>query len=361
MTKFLKSFPDQTFLSKHPLLDGRFHKILEESGSVSAKTGWDPHHIEVQDALLPGYIKYHSFGEYIFDWQWANFYEYHGLKYYPKLLHALAYTPVNASKTLGDASSFKTLATESFNNYLTKDLSSEHYLFINDTEVKVLKELGFAIQKTIQFHFQNTFESFEDYVGAMTKNRRKNIKKERKRIKDYPIEIKHHQGAEITPALMSEFYLFYLSTISKKSAYAYLSKEFFIKLSQSLNDKVYIISAIESGKTIAMSLFFYGENALYGRYWGISPKYEKKYPLLHFELCYYQGIEFCLKHKIKLFEAGAQGEQKLMRGFRPTIIYSAHHIKIKECYELIKKAVSEQNELTSKQLVEYQKYLPFKK
>lgn len=360
MMKLTTQFPENDYLSEHPLLDGRFHRLLESSASVTNHMGWSPHHIFKDDSILPGYIKHHSYGEYIFDWSWANFYQYNGLSYYPKLIHALPYTPVNALKTLGQLKNAKELYTESFELYKKMELSGEHYLFINPIEAQELTQLGFEVQKTIQFHFENKYKDFKDYLSHMSKNRRKSITKERRKVAEYGLQIELHTGEDINLALMSSFYQFYLSTIDKKSAYAYLTKEFFLSLAQQFSDKTLLITAKNKDETVAMSLFFYGENSLYGRYWGILPQYESQYPMLHFELCYYQGIEFCMDHNITLFEAGAQGEQKLFRGFKPVEILSAHHIKIDQCFEVIKKAIKEQNQHTLEQIQHLNKYLPFK-
>lgn len=358
--KQLNFFPESTFENDHPLLTGSFFKLLETSGSVSINTGWAAQHISNNQSILPGYIKNHSYGEYIFDWSWAEFYDHHGLNYYPKLVHAIPYTPVNANKVLGNPKDFKDLSQASFDRYKELNLSSEHYLFIDQIEANILKSNGFSIQETIQFHFHNIYTDFQSYLDHLKKNRRKSIKKERTKINSYNLEIKQLTGEELTPDILSKFYSLYLATIYKKSSYAYLSKEFFLQLSQKLNEKTLLICAYKDDLPIAMSLFFYGENSLYGRYWGILPEFENKYPLLHFELCYYQGIEFCIKNDLALFEAGAQGEQKLFRGFRPTKILSAHHINNNQCFSVIKKAILEQNNHTDDQIEYLNRYLPLK-
>lgn len=341
----------------HPLANRDFLQVLENSGSVGESSGWIPHHIEKEDAFLPGYIKFHSYGEYIFDWAWAQFYEQNSLDYYPKLLHAIPFSPVNAPKFLGDQNHFLQLAQDSFIFYQNHSLSSEHYLFINDNEEMILKTLGFETLLTHQYHFNNRFESFDHYLSELKKNKRKNIKKERRSIIESGLEINRYTKNNISDDILKEIYLFYLSTIAKKGSYAYLTQKFFNSLPK---EQTLIICAQKDQETIAMALFFYNEKTLYGRNWGINPKYKSDYPNLHFELCYYQGIEFCIKNNISKFEAGAQGEHKLTRGFEPVIIKSAHHIKIPQCYDIIKKDIQRQNEQTHKTIKYLKTYLPFK-
>ena len=342
----------------HPFANQNFLSILEKSKSVGEQTGWIANHIQCENALLPSYVKLHSYGEYIFDWAWAQFYEANGLDYYPKLIHAIAFTPVNAPKTIGDQHRFKELAHKSYEFYMNSNLSSEHYLFINDHEQMVLENLGFATKLTHQYHFYNEYESFEHFLSCLRKNKRKNIVRERRAIANSDLEIKTFIGNEITDGMLEDFYLFYISTTSKKGAYSYLTKDFFISLEK---DDLLIIAAYKKDKVIAMSLFFRGSQTLYGRYWGVLPECEEIYPFLHFELCYYQGIEFCIENKMSLFEAGAQGEHKLLRGFRPVIIKSAHHVKIPQCFEIIKKDIESNNQQVLQDIKYLNNYLPFKK
>lgn len=341
----------------HPFANRNFLRSLEESGSVGSNTGWLPKHFETKEAFLASYIKMHSYGEYIFDWNWAEFYQMNNLPYYPKLLHAIPFTPVNAPKFLGKESDFEELAKQSFQFYQSFNLSSEHYLFINDKEEELLKPLGFEIMHTHQYHFKNQYESFDDFLDTLKKTKRKNMKKERKAIADSNIEIKRFTQDTLSKRVLEKFYTFYLSTIAKKMSYAYLTEEFFTRLDPK---QTLIICAEQDDKTIAMALFFYNKDTLYGRLWGILPGYEQSFPFLHFELCYYQGIDFCIMHDLKLFEAGAQGEHKLSRGFEPVLIKSAHHIKIPQCFELIKKDIKRINSQTKENLKILKQYLPFK-
>jgi predicted N-acyltransferase len=344
-------------MSNHPISNFTFFSLLEDTQCVGNNTGWIPKFFHENDTILPTYIKYHGYGEYIFDWNWANFYDQNHLSYYPKLLHAIPFTPVNAPKIIGESSKFKHLVDESFKYYQENDLTGEHYLFINDEEENVLINKGFAIKKSHQYHFRNEYKSFDEFLSKLKKNKRKNIKKERKAIIESGLKIDWVYGDALNKELLDEFYLYYLTTIYKKYSHPYLTKDFFYSLSE-LN--VLLVQAKKDETTIAMSLFFYGEETLYGRYWGINPKNESEYPYLHFELCYYQGIEFCIKKGLKLFEAGAQGEHKLLRGFEPVIIKSAHHIKIPQCFNIIKNDIMMQNQQVEDSLIHMKSYLPYK-
>ena len=341
----------------HPLANQSFLDNLESSASVGEKTGWVPHHFRLNKSFMPSYIKLHSYGEYIFDWEWAEFYERNNISYYPKLLHAIPFAPVNAPKIYGNENDFLPLIERSFEFYQTHDLSSEHYLFINDQEEENLQKVGFETQLTHQYHFHNKFDCFNHYLEALKKNKRKTITKERRAIANSDLIIEKYSKETLSDDMLERFYVFYLSTITKKKSYPYLTKEFFTSLDK---NHTLLISAKKSDQTIAMALFFYNAQALYGRSWGILEEFEGQYPYLHFELCYYQGMEFCMENKLQLFEAGAQGEHKLIRGFEPVIIKSAHHIKIPQCFDIIKKDIQIRNKKTLENIEILKSYLPYK-
>lgn len=357
--KIVDQFPiDHHFEHEHPLTSGSFHKLLEASQSVGVNTGWNPFHLLTNDCILPGYIKEHSYGEYIFDWSWANTYHKYGVPYYPKLIHALPFTPINAPKLMGNAST--DLFEISFHNYLHQEgITGEHYLFVSKQESKQLQNLGFIEMKSIQYHFKNEWDKFDDFLSTLKTSRRKMIKKERKKINQYKLSIEFKTGQSLNEELLKDIYLLYLSTIDKKQSHAYLTENFFCFLPNFLRDETLIITASKDDELIAMALFFVGQKALYGRYWGIKPNYRENFPLLHFEMCYYLGMEYCMQKKIPLFEAGAQGEQKLWRGFRPVEIYSAHHIRLKPFFEAIKKHVEIENKHIEESIKELTQLLPY--
>ena len=357
----LEQLQGQRFQSPHPLCGGEFHELLESAQVACTQTGWQPLHFASSSALLPGYLKAHSYGEYIFDWAWANFYHQHGLSYYPKLLHALPFTPVNAPKILGDQGQFTLLAQEAHALYRAHpQISGEHYLFTTATENHELEAMGFALMHTVQFHWANQFESFAHFLETLTPNRRRMIQKERKKVTQYPLEIRELHGTDLNSSHVQQIFELYLTTIDKKNSQAYLNLEFFELLPKLLARQTLVLAAFEGERMVAMSLFFEGSETLYGRYWGILPEVEEKYRLLHFELCYYRGMEHCLRRKIPLFEAGAQGEQKLWRGFAPVTITSAHHIKDQRMFPAIKHYIKEQNIKNAELIESYKELLPYK-
>jgi predicted N-acyltransferase len=345
----------------NPFIDGRFFKLLKDSNSTGENTGWMPQHIYQDNAQLTGFLKTHSYGEYIFDWAWADFYHKYQIPYYPKLIHAIPFTPVNAPKLIANTSSqMQQLAEQSFENYQqTHALSGEHYLFINELEASLLETLDFKMMKTLQYHWRNRWESFNHFLDTLSKNRRKMIKKERKKIAESELEIKTYTGKE-AQEIMPDVFNLYLTTISKKKAYAYLTQDFFKLIPQYLEENLVIYMASLDGKNMAMSIFIESDDTLYGRYWGILPEYQETYPGLHFEMCYYLGMERCFMRGMKLFEAGAQGEHKLWRGFEPVEILSAHHLKIKELFNPVKEYIDEQNRENSLRIEHLKTYLPYR-
>lgn len=358
-----KSYPKilgkETY-SINPFSSPKFFNLLEDSNLLQDETGWIPLYFTHDDSILPSFIKFHSYGEYIFDWAWADFYKRVGINYYPKLTHTTPFTPVNAEKFHG--TNKKELAKKSFDFYQAHpEISSEHYLFINKEETEILEDLGFSIMKTIQYHFKNKWSSFDDFLSDLKPGRRKMIKKERKKCNQYSdITIGFLKTEDITNDVLEQIYKLYISTIIKKYSQAYLNEDFFKGLVSAFGDNLKVCVAKKDNEIIAMSLFLKSDEVLYGRYWGIKPEYEKDYSFLHFELCYYQGMEYVMQNSMSLFEAGAQGEQKLWRGFTPIEILSAHHIRIPKLFEPIINYIEEQNSRTEEEIKRLKTYLPFK-
>ncbi|POB14209.1 peptidogalycan biosysnthesis protein [Halobacteriovorax sp. DA5] len=339
----------------HTFANSHFLKLIEDSGSACPQRGWEPVHIEGENNQLISYIKSHSYGEYIFDWAWADLYHRMGIEYYPKLIHAIPFTPVNNSKFTQEFDS--KLLTKSFDMYQGLELSSEHYYFTDESYLE-LKELGFFKQITTQYHFINEFESFDDYLSKLKKNKRKSIKKERKACHSYDIEIKKVFAKELSSDELKQIYGLYLTTIDKKSAYAYLTLAFFLGLNTL--DNCFFHLAYKEDSIIAMALFFESETKLYGRYWGIHPLHQHNFEFLHFEMCYYKAMEYTIENNLAIFEAGAQGEQKLYRGFRPVEIESWHHLKNAQLHEAIANHVHNQNLSVKKYHEDLKGLLPFK-
>lgn len=342
-----------------PFLNYHFHHALEISGSVGEDSGWLPLHLVAADnqAALISYFKTHSYGEYIFDWGWAEAYQCSGLNYYPKLTSMIPFTPATVPHFL--MNEFNPNAAAELLGalqeiYQQNNFSSNHFLFLTDEEIPLFQDHDFLIRESIQFHFFNQgYSDFEDYLGRMKAKKAKHIREER----NIPeVEICRYTGDSLTKIHAANMYQFYLSTIDKKNASDYLKEDFFSQIFHSMKEQILYVEASLNQKAIAGALFFYGNQRLYGRYWGSNTFVEH----LHFELCFYQGIEFCLEKKLKVFEAGAQGEHKIQRGFKPIRTYSAHHIKHPGFRQAIAQFIDQEKIHLADTISELEKRLPFK-
>ena len=318
--------------SGHPFVSHGFLAALEESKCVGIDTGWDIFHLCVYDenkvlrAAMPHYLKYHSYGEYIFDHGWANAYERAGGKYYPKSLAAVPFTPVPGPRLLSSDDDIKAKQALLFSmNSIVENnnLSSAHVNFINSSDVTVAKKNGWMIREGLQFHWHNQgYNNFDDFLDKLTSRKRKNIRKERESISKANLKFVHLTGDDIKTKHWDIFYECYIATIEKKWGGAYLNRLFFHHLPIKLKNKILLILCYENNVPIAGALNFIGSDALYGRNWGGL----RNIPFLHFETCYYQAIDFAIKNGIKRVEAGAQGLHKVPRGYLPEKTYSAHKI-----------------------------------
>ncbi|MAZ49522.1 MAG: hypothetical protein CME65_13260 [Halobacteriovoraceae bacterium] len=349
--KVYHQIPEIKLESQHPYISYNMFKLWEKTNVTSIESGWEPLYFVENDSFSYAYKKSHSYGEFIFDWAWADLYHRYQIPYYPKLLHALPVTPISAPKIINPSDAFiKSL----IKYYLDNDFSGHHILFTHEDSRFI--QQGYFYQKTLQFHFINRFETYEDYLSALKARKRKNILKERKIVEYYPIKIIKKESSQISLSERKEIYLLYLSTIMKKYSQAYLTENFFLSL-----ESGFYYLAYQNQELIAMSLFFEGEKKLYGRYWGIRPEFENQYSYLHFEMCYYLAIEYVIENRYLVFEAGAQGEQKLLRGFTPVEIGSLHHIKQPQFRVAIENHVKNQNLLIEKEIETLKSYLPYKK
>ena len=341
-----------------------FLRVFEEAKVVGSGTGWHPlYFLAIKNeqivGMLPTYIKQDSFGEFIFDWAWADLYHRAGISYYPKIISAIPFSPVNIPKAMGKSPEIIEALMSAFSAFLEQnpELSSAHYLFANEQESKTLEDKGFFTRKTIQYHLELKAKNFEEYLDSLKARKRKQIRKERETVKKSGLEIKVHEHT-FSEEFIHEVYQLYLNTIEKKWSRPYLNEDFFQLLAKQIPKVLVIVGAYDQKGLAAMSLFIKGSNALYGRYWG--KRCDVEAPYLHFELSYYQGIEYCLAHGLALFEAGAQGEQKLLRGFSPVEILSCHRLSIVPLHEAIKKHVKTENAFNHEQILELEKHLPFK-
>lgn len=321
----------------HPFVCHAFLKSLEDAGCVSAETGWAPRHILLKDgagALLgcaPAYLKGHSMGEYVFDWNWAEAYERAGGRYYPKLLCAAPFTPVTGPRLLVRDDLPPALRQEAKRRLaqalmdLTQGagLSGAHVNFLTDEDAEVLRELGFTPRSGIQYHWKNnTYDSFDDFLDDLSSRKRKALRKERRAVQDAGLEIQRLSGPDIRERHWDAMHAFYQDTGRRKWGRPYLNREFFRLLGERMADQVLLVLALRGGKPIAGALNLIGGDALYGRYWGCT----EEVPHLHFELCYHQAIEAAIERRLPRVEAGAQGEHKIARGYLPVYTRSAHFL-----------------------------------
>ena len=315
--------------ANNPFEDFLYLRAMEQSNSASEKSGWIPNHLgEIKNkkliSFLPLYKKFNSYGEFIFDHQWANALNRAGRNYYPKLLTAIPFTPCEGDRILGkDKKSKFNLIDAAIKKMETEEIESWHILFPNESGKSVLKERNFIERYNYRFTWKNeNFSDFDSFLSIFTSRQRATIRKERKSISKLGIEFKCKKHNEINAEDWDLFYVFYQKTYYERAQNPYLNKEFF-KLINTVNQlvKPVLFFAEIEGEPIGASLCFEGEDTLYGRHWGATSKVKN----LHFECCYYQGIEYCIKNNLKFFDPGVQGEHKIRRGFQPHLSSSFHY------------------------------------
>jgi len=343
-----------------PFLQYDFFNVLESSESVSAKQGWQAHHFTVTtenelSAIMPMYLKSHSWGEYVFDWDWADAFQRNGIDYYPKLVATIPFTPVTSTKLLSSTLHMHELFSPLIEHCQQANINSWHILYCDEIQVSLPEDV--YERNTVQFHwFNRDFKTFDDFLNTFTSRKRKNTRKERLSIVKQGIEIRQLKGKEITSKDLDFFYLTYQLTYLKRGHQPHLSHAFFRKIVTQMNNNVLLIIASDEFEDIACALFFYDDTQLYGRYWGCT----KPCNNLHFELCYYLGIEFCIQNKLKCFNPGTQGEHKIQRGFEPVLTHSYHWIKHPAFKAAIKDfCLQEQRHMLTYQQ-QCQQMLPFK-
>lgn len=313
----------------HPFTGHAFLSLLEESGSVGPGSGWAPSPIVIRgdDAklagALPAYLKSHSQGEYVFDHHWADAFERAGGRYYPKLQIAAPFSPVPGPRLLMREENYASALLIAAQNVVEQNgISSVHATFVEDAQLGYFRDAGWLVRKGNQFHWANDgYEDFDAFLAALSSRKRKAIRKERRGAQD-AVDIRILRGAQIMPEHMQAMWDFYQDTGIRKWGQPYLTREFFDAAADTLGDDLVLFLAFQGGDPVAGALNFVGADCLYGRYWGCS----RQVPFLHFELCYYQAIDWAIAHGLARVEAGAQGEHKLARGYVPTATYSAHYI-----------------------------------
>ncbi len=346
-----------------PLLSHAFLSALHETGCASSRTGWTPQFIVLRrnSALagaLPLYLKPHSWGEYVFDWAWADAYHRHGLDYYPKLVAAVPFTPVAGTRLLAPTPQLKALLVRAALRLAQElDVSSLHVLLPDADDAAVLKDEGLLMRHGVQFHWHNPgYESFDDYLAGMNHDKRKKIRQERRKVKDAGITFERLEGDAIRDEHWRFFFRCYSDTYRQHGSSPYLSLRFFRQLGAILPDQVLLIVAGRAGVPIAAALNIRTPKRLCGRYWGAL----EYHPALHFETCYYQAIEYCITRRIATFEGGAQGEHKIARGLLPVETRSAHWLAHPEFSAAIEQYLARETIGMSGYMDELNERSPFK-
>ncbi|MEP1595465.1 MAG: GNAT family N-acetyltransferase, partial [Halieaceae bacterium] len=318
----------------YPFLRHKFLLGLEETGCTTADSGWQPCHVVLRRgsdaiAVMPMYLKSHSYGEYVFDWSWADAWQRSGLDYYPKLVSAIPFTPATGPRLcIGegeDAAAVTSTVLQAIQQLASKrGISSWHILFPSQAVSDELLQLGLHQRVATQFHwFNDGYKTFDEFLSTFSSRKRKNLRRERKRVIEQGLRLETRTGSEIEDQHWQQFYTFYQMTYAKRSGHGgYLTREFFIQTAAAMGDQVVMVMAYHEDSPVAGALYFRSADTLFGRYWGC----EREFDCLHFEACYYQGIEYCIEHGLQRFDPGAQGEHKIQRGFHPVHTYSNHWI-----------------------------------
>lgn len=355
----------------NPFLRYEFFAALEETGCTTRETGWQPCHAVVTQSvpgldpivgLLPLYLKTNSWGEYVFDWSWANAYESHGLSYYPKFVTSVPFTPSYGRRLLLAEGSDEQAVVQLLKNAIEAkadylDASSWHVLFPNSEQHALFTDAGLLPRTASQFQwFNRDYENFEHFLQELNSRKRKNIRKERRKVSDAGVTFNVLSGSEVSHSQWQDFYTYYQSTYLIRGMQGYLNLEFFLQLAQTMPEQLVMILAEVDGKSIAAALFFQSADTLFGRYWGAAADFQ----FLHFETCYYQGQEYAIRKRLQRFDSGAQGEHKIQRGFEPVLTYSNHWIANAEFRAAIASFLKQENHHIERYREEAMSLLPYR-
>lgn len=356
-------------VTQTPFLSHEFLSALETTGCVGEATGWIPNHLLLEDAggrligAVPMFLKTHSWGEFVFDWSWARAYTQAGLEYYPKLVSMTPFTPATGERLLvapdaDNAVTRQALAQGIIEHAQQHSLSSAHMVFITGTDRDVLRETGFLLRQDCQFHWHNHgFETFEEFLATFRADKRKKALRERRRVREGGVTYRTLSGAEITDSLWDVVFAFSARTFAMHGNEHYLNAAFFKTLSRVLPDAVMVKLAMLQDTPIATAIYFRSRDTLYGRYWGAAANFDS----LHFETCYFQGIEYCIEQGLQHFEPGTQGEHKVARGFEPATTWSAHWIADPRFRRAIDSYLREERDAIDLYAASVREHVPFRK
>ncbi len=350
----------------YPFLNHAFLELAEHTGSVSPDAGWTPRHLTLTDAgtlraVLPLYEKSHSWGEFVFDWAWARAYEQAGFDYYPKLVSAVPFTPAPSTRILGaagDDEAADRLVGAALELARESGCSSLHVLFPTEREIPVFERHGFLVRKDCQFHWRNRgFGTFDDFLATFTSAKRKKARRDRRRVAESGIRFRRLAGRDLDSDTWSVVYALIARTFMLRGSLPYFNQAFFEGLGAALPDNLLVILAEKDGQTVAAAVFFESDTTLYGRYWGSDGYYDA----LHFETCYYQGIDYCIEKGKQCFEPGTQGEHKIARGFGPVTTWSAHWLAHPEFADAIGRYLDEEGRHIDRYMAAVDAHTPFRR
>ena len=326
----------------HPFLRFDFLHAAEASGSVAEDTGWRPCHLAVRDAAgqltgaMPLYEKSHSWGEFVFDWAWADAYRRAGFDYYPKLVSAVPFTPATGPRLLlrdrSDRASARRLVDAAIALAVERRCSSLHIQFPNDDETALLAAAGLKLRKDCQFHWQNrNYRTFDDFLASFSSSKRKKARRDRRHVAEAGVRFRRLTGGELSESDLDVMYGLISRTFMQRGSLPYFTRDFFSLIARSMPEQLLVVFADDHAGPVATAVFVVGSDTLYGRYWGAAARYNA----LHFETCYYQGIEYCIEYGLQRFEPGTQGEHKISRGFLPAETRSAHWLAQPEFFSAV--------------------------
>jgi predicted N-acyltransferase len=352
---------------RNPFLRHEFFAALEHTGCIGLQTGWDPCYFTLRDsqglaAAVPAFRKAHSYGEFVFDFAWAQAYSRFGSRYYPKLTVAVPFTPATGPRLLVRAdldrrTVAKRLLADIEAYTSSHSISSVHALFLDEPARLACEQAGWLIRRDCQFHWTNhDYPSFDAYLETFTADKRKKARRERRRVAEAGIVFETHLGAELDEHRLDQVYAFHRDTFLRHGHEPYLTRAFFSEAARTMGDALMVKLAVKAGKAVAAAIFFWSKAALFGRYWGASDDFNS----LHFEACYHQGIEFCIEHGVARFEPGTQGEHKVSRGFEPTLTWSAHFIVNRRFRDAIEDYLAREGASVDAYAEEVQTHVPYK-
>ena len=351
----------------HPFMRHEFLAALEHAHCVGAGTGWQPHYLTLRDArglaaAAPAYLKSHSYGEFVFDFAWAQAYERVGRRYYPKLTLAAPFTPATGPRLLVRADVGRAAASarllEELERYAEEhDVSGVHALFLDEAARAACAARGWLLRRDCQFHWRNRgYATFDDYLGTFTAAKRKKARRERRRVLEAGVHFETRFGGELDEPLLDRIHALHRDTFLRHGHEPYLTRAFFSAIARALPESFMVKLAVKGRAVVAAAIFFWCDEALFGRYWGADADYHS----LHFEACYHQGIEFCIERRIARFEPGTQGEHKVSRGFEPVITWSAHYIRDAQFRAAIAEYLTREAAAVEAYAQEVQGHVPFR-